>query len=64
MSVQEKYNPSLAFSGGMKIPTKGLTVPMGSKARKVSQNTVDPKGWDFPVTTQHQHDGLSFEQTI
>ena len=44
MSVQEKYNSSLEFSGGMKISTKGLTVPMGSKACKVSQKTVDPKG--------------------
>ena len=64
MSVQEKYKPSLAFSGGINIPTKGFTVPMGSKACKVSQKTVDPKGGDFPVTTQHQHDGLFFSQTI
>ena len=45
----DKENPSLVFSWGREIPTRGSTVPVGNEASPSFPLNGGPEGWDFPV---------------
>ena len=52
--MRDKKNPSLVFSGDMKIEARGSTVPVGNEASPSFPLERWTRGLGFPGSTVHQ----------